>query len=90
MENKVTNMTESLVRDKLEELLVNYDGCKCNQCCEDIVAFALNQLPVRYVNTNREKLLAKLEATDFQVIMDTEVAIIKAMDVVKLHPRHDD
>ncbi len=38
------NMTEIIVRQRLEELLKNYDCCKCEQCFYDMMAYALNSL----------------------------------------------
>lgn len=84
----VKNVNELLVQDRMEEILKKSDVCQCEQCQGDILAYALNQLPSRYVNSEPGALFKKLEATDPQSLMDIDVAISKAVELIKKHPRH--
>lgn len=84
----VKNINELLVQERMEEILKRRNVCHCEQCQGDIMAYALNQLPPRYVNSEPGALFKKLEATDSQSVMDIDVAISKAIEVIKKHPRH--
>lgn len=83
------NVTEVLVRQRMDEMMPSADVCQCHKCYMDVLALALNELPARYVNTRFGGLMKKLEATDFQTKADIDAAITKALTIVRTHPRHD-
>ena len=45
------NMMEAMVEDELDKMGDSLGCCLCDQCRGDIAAYALNQLPPRYVVT---------------------------------------
>lgn len=50
----IRNYMEDVVRDVLEILLKERAGiCKCQQCKKDMMAFALNRLPPKYIVSER-------------------------------------
>lgn len=82
------NITEVLVRQKMEHILESQDCCKCEQCKEDIMAYTLNHVPAHYVSTDEGSLFAKTRSlsAQFEVKIITELA--KAIKVVSENPRH--
>lgn len=89
MEWVLQNMMEAVVEEKLEEVLGKFDCCKCEICKADMKCFALNKLPPKYVATRMGSMYARLENTAFQNEADVVTAVIKAIDLVSQHPRHE-
>lgn len=85
------NMMEKLVEDKMNELLEkNPDCCGCEQCREDIMALALNNLPAKYVSTSKGELFSKVNSVMVkQNSVDLNIAVINALEFVKGHPHHN-
>ena len=83
------NMMEKFVRQKLEEMLESTDCCDCEDCKNDIMAVALNQLPAKYVNTATGELFSKLDSITQQSSVDIDIALLKAINIVCRNPRHD-
>ncbi len=52
---------EHLVMEQLEEILKHYNCCKCDKCKKDMYAYALNQLPAKYVTSVEGEAFTKLE-----------------------------
>ena len=88
MKYELTNYMEVVVKDKLEELIDNGDVCKCEQCKKDIMALVLNDLPPRYIVTQKGEVYSKINSLFLQFSTDVTSSIIKAMDKVKKYPRH--
>lgn len=84
----LVNIMEMLVRQKLDEMLKTSDCCKCETCYLDILAIALNYCKPRYVNTLQGELLVKINSTERQSSVDLEIAILKAIEIVKQNPHH--
>lgn len=82
------NMSEVFARERLNEILEKEGGCKCEECYIDILALACNQLPARYVHTDEGEMYKRIEVYRRQQKMDVDVAIYKALKVVREHPRH--
>lgn len=86
----LVNIAETLVKDRLNELLQDCDCCKCETCFMDMMALALNQVPARYVNTKKGELISRVMNGKMQVSVDVDVACMKAIQMVGSSPRHDD
>jgi len=84
----LVNMMEMIVKEKLDEILVTSDCCKCEQCYLDMMAIALNYCIPKYVNTLKGELLVKINSTERQMIVDLEISILKSIEIVKQHPHH--
>ncbi len=91
MTNKSTpkNILEDLVTYKLDELMQAADMCSCDRCRADVLAFALNKLPSRYVSSNNGDIYARFQSLDFQMQANITTAILNAIEVVKKTPHHE-
>lgn len=85
----LVNVMESIVDEKIEQMLKEEDCCKCDRCLEDMKAMALNQLPAKYVSTHNGELFSKLDALMRQSSIDINVAVSYAIRVVSEHPAHN-
>ena len=82
------NMMETICEEMLKELEPELDCCLCEQCRNDIIACALNNLPCRYVVTQAGGSISKADAMRIQHLTDVRTAVLQAAQVVKEHPRH--
>lgn len=82
------NIAEELVKNKVKEMLPDFDMCQCEKCYLDVCAMVLNQTEGRYYTTEKGKLLQLLGATDYQFKTDLVVLIMHALKLVKEHPKH--
>jgi competence protein ComFB len=80
---------EDVVHDELELLLAErHDICKCNKCQLDMMVWALNRLPPKYVITDRGRLYTKLKEQEVQFKADVVQSLTKAIEFVKKNPKH--
>lgn len=86
---KLKNYMEELVINKADELLKLLNICKCEKCRLDIIALALNDLPTRYVVSEKGALYTKLNELEQQFEIDVETAIVKAAVLVSKSPKHN-
>lgn len=84
----LVNVMETYVRNKLEEMLEKAECCKCEACKGDMMAIALNGLPAKYVNTPTGELYSRIESLTSQNMVDIEISVAKAINVVSKRPRH--
>lgn len=82
------NMMEEIVEAQLEDIQDTLDCCLCDQCRGDILSYALNQLPPRYVMTLAGQMLVKADNMCVQSLADVRTALAKGAMLVKEHPRH--
>lgn len=82
------NVMESLVEEKVDKILHTLDCCQCDQCRNDIVAYALNQLPTKYVVTQQGEAYSKIYVLSVQHDADILAAITAGANLVREHPRH--
>lgn len=82
------NITELLVAAKLEDMLKKSDCCKCDRCRDDIMAYALNRLPPKYISTEEGELYAKVATLSKEYDFDITKEIAIAIGIVSKHPRH--
>lgn len=85
---KFRNIMEDYVEQALDQVIDNLDCCKCEQCRDDIISYALNRLTPRYVSTERGKTFVKVNTMSSQFEIDILAAIYEGAAVVKKHPRH--
>jgi len=87
---KPVNLAEILVERVLEDQLKKRtDVCTCERCKADIMAFALNHLPPRYVVTNKGEALVRASTLNNQISTDLLVEVSKAIDHIAKNPRHE-
>ena len=83
------NYMEDAVDATLDEIQEFKDSCRCDRCRSDIKALALNNLPPKYVVTDKGYVYTKVNELATQFRTDITVAITNAMMVVSKNPRHD-
>lgn len=86
---KFQNVMEEFVSQKLNEVFDDLDCCKCDQCREDIISYALNRLAPKYVSSEKGRLFVKVNEMSNQFEIDILTAIYEGAAVVKKHPHHD-
>lgn len=82
------NMMETIVEEALDAMADSLDCCTCEQCRNDIAAYALNQLPSRYVVTKAGGAISKADTMRIQHLTDVRTALVQAAQIVKEQPRH--
>jgi len=85
----LVNIMETIIGDKLAEMLEHEDCCKCERCIEDMTALALNKLPSRYVSTRNGELFSKLNSKVRQNSVDINIAVAEAIELVSKKPSHN-
>jgi len=83
------NYMEDCVIDLLPKVLDTLDVCKCERCRMDILAYALNELPPKYVVSPKGVIYTKLEVMHMQFDADVTSALAMGAKIVKENPRHD-
>lgn len=81
---------EAVVFNLMDGVLKDFNCCTCKKCTLDIAALALNDLPSKYVVTEKGEVYVKIKALQQQFEVDVISAIIKAAVIVKRNPRHDE
>lgn len=89
-EMRPKNYMEDVVFHHLDDILKDADCCRCQRCRMDMAAYALNQLPSKYVVTRKGEVYSKLLELQQQFETDVIIALVKAIEVVKKNPRHDE
>ena len=87
----LVNVTEEIVHGLVSFLLhgTEYQTfCHCEQCELDIVALTLNQLPPKYVATNKSRDAAFQALNTPEMIEKINKQIIKGIHIVGRHPNH--
>jgi len=84
----IKNYMEDVVAHVLKNILPDLDVCRCEICQMDMMAYALNHLPPKYVVTPKGELYSKLSELMQQAEIDVEVALAEAAKVVSRNPRH--
>ena len=83
------NLIEPLVAREYAKLLPTMkDACGCPICREDILVYALNRLPPRYVATLTGEVVSEVKMEAEQGQADIAVALMDAFRVVGASPRH--
>ncbi|HZJ58087.1 MAG TPA: late competence development ComFB family protein [Clostridia bacterium] len=83
------NYVEELVTNMLDELSVRGDFCTCRRCRLDMIAYALNRIPAKYVVTQTGEVYTKISHLEQQLEVDITVALTQAIETVSKNPRHD-
>ncbi len=87
---RLRNLMEKKIAQVIDELLANADICDCPKCRLDMAAIALNQLPPRYVVTDRGASYGKTDFLVNQKTVDLLRVAAGAIRRVARDPRHSD
>lgn len=83
----LTNLQEDVVRSALEQLLeTRPDVCSCEKCLTDMMVYALNRVPPRYVARQRGKTFTRISITDTQGRTSVLAAVLNAIKHVSQSP----
>ncbi|WP_105615618.1 late competence development ComFB family protein [Vallitalea okinawensis] len=85
----LNNYMEDIVFNAIKELMKETEYCSCEKCMYDIAALALNELPPRYIVTERGELYTKTELLHKQYPIDIISVITRAAEIVNKNPHHD-
>ena len=85
---KYENIMEAIVEEELAVMAPELECCTCEQCRNDMAAWALNQLPPKYVVTQAGSAISKADTMRIQHLTDVRTALVQAAQMVKEHPRH--
>jgi competence protein ComFB len=84
----MVNIMETIVRERIDHLLHNFDCCKCDLCKDDMTALALNGLPPKYVTTHNGELFGRTETLNQSAMLTLDVDIIMCINKVAKKPNH--
>ena len=89
----VINYVELCVKKFLDNVLAtdpNYSNvCRCEQCIDDIMAKALNNIKPFYITTKTGEVYAEYSSLELQNNAEIIKEVIQAIDYVSTHKRHD-
>lgn len=84
----IKNMAEEHVEAAYDGLLPHFpDFCGCETCRGDVLIYALNRLPARYVNTREGSVMTELALAKDQARAQIEVIVMQGFKKVALAPR---
>ncbi len=84
----VYNVMETLVKERMDDVLKGTNGCKCQQCYDDIMAFTLNNLKPKYVASTKGEVYARVDELANAYHVEIVKEIVKASQIVSENPRH--
>ena len=84
------NIMEDLVEEEFARAAETLGCCTCEDCRQDIIAYALNQLPPKYVASRTGEVYSKTFILRNQHYADVMAALTKGARLVADHPRHRD
>ena len=77
-----------IVEDRFDEVAQRLGCCTCEQCRADVIAYALNRLPCKYVVTTKGEVASIMGALRIQNGADILAALTQGAQVIKEFPRH--
>ncbi|MEW9701425.1 late competence development ComFB family protein [Paenibacillus sp. SI8] len=85
----VVNAVEAIVGNMFEEFRKSYDlKCDCDQCHEDIIAIVLNNIPPKYVSSQKGQLFVKSLYLNTQLQSDVMQELMRAALIVEHNQNH--
>ena len=86
---QLKNHMEEVVFNQMKSVLQDIKMCNCEKCRLDVAAIALNELPPKYVVTEKGLLFSKIDSLQQQFEIGVVAAIIRAALLVRKSPWHD-
>ncbi|HET7598921.1 MAG TPA: late competence development ComFB family protein [Gemmatimonadales bacterium] len=84
----IRNLSEEHVTASYESLRKHYpDFCGCDVCRSDVIVFALNRVPPRYVATREGEVVTEVNLEKEQSRAAIDVAVMEAFRRISLAPR---
>lgn len=85
---QIKNIMEDIVFNLMDGVLGDINICRCEKCLLDIAAIVLNELPSRYIVTEKGEVFSKTDTLRNQFEVDVISAITRAAILVKRRPQH--
>lgn len=86
---EIYNYMEDIVKDSLQALLSpGEDICRCEKCRLDMIAWALNRLPPKYVVSDKGRMHTKFKEQEIQFRTDVTRELTGAIAHINRNPRH--
>jgi competence protein ComFB len=85
---QLKNYTEEAVKLYLDKWYKDANVCQCDDCRLDVMAIMMNNLPPKYVVTEKGALYAQLEDFDPQYKINFMTIMTQAIKIVNEKPRH--
>jgi competence protein ComFB len=86
----VKNLAEIVAEREYDRLRASFpDFCGCEACRDDVIVYALNRIPPRYVTQRRGAVLQHLRMDKEQEVADISVALMEGFRRVMRSPRPD-
>lgn len=86
---KLLNYMEDIAANELERLLEDTkDICKCQKCKLDMLAWALNRLPPKYIVSEKGRVFTKITGQNVQFQVDVIRELTKAILYISKKPQH--
>ena len=82
------NIMEEIMRMEAPRVMSTFSMCQCDRCLCDVMAFALNHMPAKYVVSRRGVLFTKAASYGSQYRTDIFSSLTQACNIVKQSPRH--
>jgi competence protein ComFB len=84
----IKNMAEEHVEAAYDSLLPHFpDFCGCETCRGDVLIYALNRVPPRYVNTREGSVMTEIAMEKDQARAPMDVTVMQAFKRVAQSPR---
>lgn len=84
----IHNRVEEHVQEAYQTLRSKFsDFCGCEVCHADVLVYALNRLPARYIASAEGRVLTELELDSQQQRVSIEVTVLEAFRRVISQPR---
>lgn len=82
------NAMEAVVLETYEMVKDSLNCCQCEICKTDVIAYALNHLPPKYVVSPQGELYTKASMLGSQYKITVISALAEAARVVRERPKH--
>ena len=84
----IHNLTEEHVQASYESLVSRFpDFCGCDVCRADVLVYALNRVPARYVSTQQGSVITEVSLEKDQNRAAIDVAMMDGLRRISLSPR---
>jgi CheY-like chemotaxis protein len=84
----IHNVMEDLVRIEIEENIESLGICPCPLCRRDLMTLALNNVPPKYVNTEKGAIMSKVGSMSSTERIKLLAEIARYAEMVRDYPRH--
>lgn len=86
----IYNYLEDLIQVKLQQVLSKKENaCRCARCMDDMMAFAVNGLPVISYSTSDGGIHREVQnLTNDSLKIEIATRCVRAVDLVSKNPRH--